>query len=153
MFLFIFFYTIFLAIGAIMKNGSLYLFNNVNGLEILVGVLNIREVFINKSFIKQGYVLIGLSHDLKYRKEASWTDMEPFIDNENIFSVESFAKDYSKEIAVIYKFKEQKKLLLSWLEIFQIAAILKNEVEKSHDVIGQIIMELKSFNDFAKKTY
>lgn len=136
-----------------MKNGSLYLFKDINGLEVLVGVLNIREVFINKSFIKQGYVLIGLSHDLKYRKEANWTDMEPFISMDSVFSIESFTKEYVKEIGYVYRFKEKKRVNLSWLEIFQIAAILKIEKEKTDEVIEQIYLELQSFGEFAKKTY
>ena len=57
-----------------------------------------------------------------------------------------------EEIQIINKFKEKQRIELSWLETFQIAAILRLEQDKSIDVTAQIHKELRHYlgfiNDF-----
>lgn len=136
-----------------MKNGNLYLFQDINGLELLVGSLSIREIFVNKSFIKQGYILIDLSHDMKKRQEVLWKNLQSHIVKGKEFTVPSFTKEYVKEIGYVYRFKEKTKTDLSWLEIFQIAAILRLEDDKTIEVVEQIYDELKKFTSYANRMY
>lgn len=135
-----------------MKNGHLYHFNDVNGIEVLIGVLKVREVFVNKSFMKQNYVLISLSHNFKNTKELHWNDLSAYLSKKEPLSVSLFTKDYMEEIQIINKFKEKQRIELSWLETFQIAAILRLEQDKSIDVTAQIHKELRHYlgfiNDF-----
>ena len=127
------------------------MFKDVYGIECLTGMLVMKEIFINKSFINQGYVIIGLSGDMKKRKEVYWEDLQRYLITDIEYSLDEFTKKYKSEIELIYTYKDRKKLILSWLEICQIATLLKMEKEQNEESIQQIITELNDFQEFSHK--
>lgn len=134
-----------------MKNAHLYMFKDVSGIEVLTGMLVMKEQFIDKSFINKGYIIITLSGDLKKRKEVSWDSMQKYLIPHKEYSLESFTKEYDSYINLIYQYKSHTKTILSWLEVCQVATLLKMETEQNFETIEQIIKELNEFNEFAAK--
>lgn len=134
-----------------MKNAHIYLFKDVSGIECLAGMLVMKELFINKSFVNQGYVIITLSGDMKKRKEVYWEDIKKYHIPGQEYDLATFTKEYKDEIEMIYQYKESKKIVLSWLEICQYAALLRMEPEKNFESISQIELEINDFNEYADK--
>lgn len=134
-----------------MKNANIYIFKDVSGIEYLAGMLVMKELFINKSFVNQGYVIITLSGDMKKRKEVYWEDMQKYLVPNLEYDLNSFTKEYKNEIELIYQYKEKNKTILSWLEVCQFAVLLRFEPIQNFDAITQIDLELKNFNEYAEK--
>lgn len=134
-----------------MKNANIYIFKDVSGIEYLAGMLVMKELFINKSFVNQGYVIITLSGDMKKRKEVYWEDMQKYLVPNLEYDLNSFTKEYKNEIELIYQYKEKNKTILSWLEVCQFAVLLRFEPIQNFDAIKQIDLELKNFNEYAEK--
>lgn len=134
-----------------MKNANIYIFKDVSGIEYLAGMLVMKELFINKSFVNQGYVIITLSGDMKKRKEVYWEDMQKYLVPNLEYDLNSFTKEYKNEIELIYQYKEKNKTILSWLEVCQFAVLLRFEPMQNFDAIKQIDLELKNFNEYAEK--
>lgn len=134
-----------------MKNANIYLFKDVSGIEYLAGMLVIKEIFINKSFVNQGYIIITLSGDMKKRKEVYWEDMKKYLVSNIEYNLNSFTKEYKNEIELIYQYKEKNKIILSWLEICQYAVLLRLEPNQDFKAIEQIEKELKNFSEYAEK--
>lgn len=134
-----------------MKNANIYIFKDVSGIESLAGMLVIKELFINKSFVNQGYIIITLSGDMKKRKEVYWEDMKKYLVPNAEYNLNSFTKEYKYEIELIYQYKEKNKIILSWLEICQYAVLLRLEPTQDFQALDQIAIELKNFNEYAEK--
>ena len=134
-----------------MKNAHLYMFKDVSGIEKLTGMLVMKETFVNKSFINKGFIIITLSGDLKKRKEVSWESMQKYLIANQEFSLNDFTKEYQYEIDLIYQYRETYQIILSWLEVCQVATLLRMEPEKNDAIIEQILKELEGFNDFASQ--
>lgn len=136
-----------------MKDSHIYIFKNIENMELLAGFITIKEQFVKNSFIEESYVLICLPNDLIKRKEILFDKIKKNILTEKGYSIDEFTIKYSQEIKNIYEFKEKNNENLSWLEIFQLAVLLKEKEHKSNNVIKELLGKIMQFYSLIEKKY
>lgn len=136
-----------------MKDGYLYLFKDFNGLKRVAGILHIKEQFVSNAFIKEGSVLIALNEDLSFRKTILLKKIKPYLIKGQEFSIEEYTQKYGTIMKKIYQYKEKNHISLSWLEIFQITALLSEESEITEQTIERASTELHKFYRFLETNF
>lgn len=135
-----------------MKDSHLYLFMNFCSLDIVVGVADIKEKFIKNSFIEEAHILLYLSEDLTQRKTILYEKIKHNLIKNQEYSVQRFTQEFSEEIKSIYDYKKINNISLSWLEIFQVAVMLK-ESQISDKNIDSSIKKLDEFKKIIFQKY
>lgn len=136
-----------------MKDYHIYIFDNLENLNKTVGFVNIKEQFINNSFVEESYVLISLSEDLTYRKEIPLKYIQKNLVKGQGFSVPQYGLKYSKQIQSINSYVDNHGTPLSWLEIFQIAILIYGNEDINERIINQSINDLTIFRKIIKDKY
>ncbi|NCP98109.1 hypothetical protein GW796_07290 [archaeon] len=135
-----------------MKDSHIYLFKNFGGIDLIAGFVNTKEQFIKNSFVDEHHILFGLSENLIFRKEILFRKVKENLIPNNEYSVHDFTIIFSKELKSIYDYKLKFQEELSWLEIFQIAIIIR-EKTITDNKIEEAILRLKSFKNFIQEKY
>jgi len=135
-----------------MKDDHIYLFHNVGGVELLAGFLTIKEQFIKNNFVDEPHVLIGLSENLEYRKTILFKKLKTNLFKGPEYTIGEFTNKFNKEIKVIYEYKESNGLSLSWLEVFQIAIMIKDKKNIEESIV-QSLSKLEKLKKFLEENY
>lgn len=138
-----------------MKDYHIYLFNNLDGLNKTIGFVNIKEKFVNNSFIDEAYVLLSLSEDFTHRKEIPLAQIQQQLVKGHGMTVPEYSNKYAKEINIINQYIDVTKDSLSWLDIFQLARIIEDKIEENGNdkIIKQAINDLFAFKKIIEKKY
>lgn len=138
-----------------MKDYHIYLFNNLENLNKTVGFINIKEKFINNSFIDEAYVLLSLSEDFSHQKEIPLSKIKKHLVTGSGLTVPQYSDKYSKEIKIINNYIDITQENLSWLDIFQIALLMDNNINETDKErqIKKIIQDLFAFKNILAKKY
>jgi len=112
-----------------MKDYHIYFFENLENLNKTIGFINIKERFINNSFENEAHVLLDLSEDFTHRKEIPLSTIQEHLIKGNGLTVSQYSNKYSNQIKAINKYidSELNNNILSWLDIFQIALLVKDD--------------------------
>lgn len=135
-----------------MKGDHIYFFKNIENIELIPGLLVIKEQFIKNSFLDEFFVLFGLSEDLQYQKKILFSKIKKNLIDDKSYTISEFSYKFSKELNLISIYKKNIGLNLSWLEMFQIIFLIKNN-EINDNSIEKAIKNLYIFNQKLKENY
>ncbi len=135
-----------------MKDYYLYLFKNIGNLEETVGFINVKEHFLNNSFIEEPYVLLQLSKDFSQRKEIIGKKIEKNLIPDSEHTVTDLSIKMQIELKALSDYAEKENISLSWLDSLQIAILLKKK-EITDKLIQDSINKIFEFHSFIKKSY
>ena len=130
-----------------MKEGNIYIYQNIGALKSIVGVCYTKERFIHKSFVNKSFILMACNED--FRKELPFELIKKYQKKEIEYNINSFTQEYSTYIYQIHQYEEKNQYKLSWLEVIQIAYIMKNFDKK----IEESFLLLKDFYLFLKENF
>jgi hypothetical protein len=135
-----------------MKDDHIYLFHDIGGVELLVGFSTIKEQFVRNNFIDEPHVLIGLSENLEYRKTILFKKLKNNLFKGPEYTIGEFTNKFHKEIKAVYEYKDNNGISLSWLEVFQIAIMIKDK-KNMDEAISQSISKLEKLKKFLEENY
>jgi hypothetical protein len=136
-----------------MKDYHIYLFDNLENLDKTVGFVNIKEQFINNSFVEEAHILLVLSEDFTSRKEIPLAKIQKHLVKGQGLTVPQYGSKYSNQIKVINEYVDRNKISLSWLEIFQLARMINSEENINDSIIKNGIIQLNKFKDIIINKY
>jgi hypothetical protein len=138
-----------------MKDYHIYIFENLENLSKTVGFINVREKFVDNSFVDDAYVLLSLSEDFTYQKEIPLIKIKKHLTKVQGLTVPQYSNKYAKEINIINDYLEITQDNLSWLDIFQLALIIKDtiSIDNQHLIIKKAINDLIIFKKFIEEKY
>lgn len=107
-----------------MKDGNIYIYENIGNIPSIIGVCYQKEKFINKSFIDKFFILLALNQES--RKEIPLE----LINNNQLkkitFTINDFTNEYILYIDSVHQYEKNHDVSFSWLEVIQLAYLLKN---------------------------
>ena len=138
-----------------MKDYHIYLFENLENLNKVVGFANIKEKFVNNSFVEQAYILLSLSEDFTYRKEIPLAKIQHSLIKGQGLTVPQYSDKYSKEINLVNQYIDSSKDVLSWLEILQVATLIQDQIKDGNNdkIINHAINDLNIFKKIIEQKY
>lgn len=138
-----------------MKDYHIYLFENLENLTTTIGFVNIKEKFVNNSFVDEAYILLSLSEDFTCQKEVPLTKIRHHLVKAPGLTVPQYSDKYAKEIMLINKYLDMTKDSLSWLDIFQVASIIQDKIKDldNDKIIKDAINDLIIFKKKIEQKY
>lgn len=130
-----------------MKEGNIYIYQNIGALKSIIGICYKKEKFIHKSFVDKSFILMACNDD--FRKEIPFDLIKKNQKNQIEYDINSFTQEYSTYIHQIHQYEEKNKYNLSWLEVMQIAYIMKNFNRE----IEEALLLLKDFYLFLTENF
>ncbi len=135
-----------------MKDYHIYFFENLGELNKTIGFINIKEKFINNSFENEAHVLLDLSEDFTHRKEIPLSIIKKNLIKGQGLTVPQYSNKYANQIKNINKYIDSSNDVLSWLDIFQIAALVEDNSDDI-DAIRMAINKILKFKTIINEKY
>lgn len=136
-----------------MKDYHIYLFDNLENLDKTVGFVNIKEKFVNNSFVEEAHILFVLSENFEQRKEIPLKKIQKHLVKGKGFNIPEYSKKYSKQVKLVNNYIDKNNVSLSWLDVFQIARLIGQEENISDSNIKDAISRLNSFKEIIQEKY
>jgi hypothetical protein len=138
-----------------MKDYHIYLIENLENLNKIVGFVNIKEKFVNNSFVDEAHILLCLSEDFTYRKEIPLAKIQHCLIKGHGLTVPQYTDKYANEVNLINQYLDISKDVLSWLEILQVATLIQDKIkdDKNDKIINDAINDLNIFKKIIEQKY